>query len=133
MQLVSLQAASGGPIYLMDCGFNYTTYVPLKRTQTKQTTKGSFTQRSVPLFLHGTGTFEWSIEIVTRPVAALMYDLYMANDLYIFDGAFGENYLVDFVEMKPPEVKSGYWGLSGTFRVVCVNIEIYTDFECIEE
>ena len=132
MELITLQSAEGGPIYIMDCGFNYELYIPKKRTSTKQTSKGSFTQRGVPLFLHGTGTFGWSIQITTGPVARIMNDLYKANELLIFDGAYGENYLIDFVELAPPTLIGGYWELSGTFRVVCVNTELDPEFQCYE-
>ena len=123
-------AADADPIY-MPIGFNYKPYVAPKRTKTTQTIKGSFTQRSTPLFNHGTGLISWSVPLTTRNKAQEIINIYKDTSLYLleFYGKWNDEYYVEFVKLE--EITSelgGYVGLSGEFRVDCVISE--TDYTC---
>jgi len=107
------------PAYVLPTGFKYKPYIPKKRVITKMTSKGSFTQRSNPLFLHGEETIEWSIDLVTRPVAKALDDLYNYNGYLEFEGYYNEKYLVEMMEWEPDPI-AGYFAAKGTFRIVCV-------------
>jgi hypothetical protein len=116
-------------VHTMDCGFKYKPYVPKKRSKVVMTSKGSFVQKFLPLFNHGDGTVDWEISTATAPVARTMYNLYNLDDNFTFNGAYGEEYLVEFIEIKPnPE--GGPWSLKGKFRVLCVISELEPDFQC---
>lgn len=117
--MASLQQVPSGPTYTFPCGvLNYDPYVPAKRSITKQTSKGSFTQVSTPLFLHGMQEIDWSIPMTTQQVAFSIRDLYNLNTNFVFKGEYGEEYLVEFKELKLT-AKSGYFELTGKFRVIC--------------
>lgn len=123
-------AADADPIY-MPIGFNYKPYVAPKRTKTTQTIKGSFTQRSVPLFNHGTGLITWTVPLTTRNKAQEIINVYKNTNLYLleFYGKWGDAYYIEFVRLE--EITSelgGYVGLAGDFRVDCVITE--TDYSC---
>ncbi len=123
-------AADADPIY-MPLGFNYVPYVAPKRTKTTQTIKGSFTQRSKPLFNHGQGVIEWQVELTTKTKAQEIIDVYMNDQLYLleFYGKWNDSYYVEFKTLKQETSKlGGYVGLSGTFRVDCVITDI--NFSC---
>ena len=107
-------------VFEFPCGFlNYDPYIPKKRKATKQTCKGSFTQTSKPLFLHGVEEIDWSMNIVTRGIASQLDDLYNADDNYIFEGLYNERYLVDFSDLELIAI-GGYFRVNGKFRVICV-------------
>ncbi len=123
-------AADADPIY-MPIGFNYKPYVAPKRTKTTQTIKGSFTQRSTPLFNHGSGLIEWTVPLTTRNKAQEIINIYKDTNLYLleFYGKWNDDYYIEFVSLE--EITSelgGYVGLSGSFRVACVINE--TDYTC---
>ena len=123
-------AADADPIY-MPLGFNYTPYVPPKRTKTTQTIKGSFTQRSKPLFNHGLGVIEWTVELTTKEKAQEIIDIYTNDALYLleFYGKWNDAYYVEFKTLtETTSGLGGYVGISGTFRVDCVITE--TNFSC---
>lgn len=123
-------AADADPIY-MPIGFNYKPYVAPKRTKTVQTIKGSFTQRSKPLFNHGTGVIEWTVPLTTKDKAQEIINIYNDTSLYLleFYGKWNDAYYIEFktLEQETSEL-GGYVGLSGTFRVDCVIAE--TNFSC---
>ncbi len=123
-------AADADPIY-MPLGFNYVPYVPVKRTKTTQTIKGSFTQRSLPLFNHGNGIISWEVPLTTRQKAQQVIDLYTNVNLYLleFYGKWNDSYYVEFTKLEEKTAQlGGYVGLSGEFRVSCVITE--TNFSC---
>lgn len=121
--------AGGDPVFSFPCGFlNYDPYIPKKRKVTKQTSKGSFTQTAVPLFLYGMDEIDWSMTIVTRGIASQLETLYNSDDNFIFDGLYNERYLVDFIELEMVAI-GGYFRISGKFRVICVLDEKELDCE----
>lgn len=121
MIIPSLKTADGiSIVFNFPCGFlNYDPYIPKKRKATKQTSKGSFTQTSIPLFLHGIEEIEWSMNIVTRGIASQLESLYNQDDNYVFEGLYNERYLVDFSELELIAI-GGYFRVTGKFRVICV-------------
>jgi len=120
-------------IITMDCGFKYTPYIPKKRISSTITAKGSFTQKSIPLFNHGKGYVDWDISSTTAPIARIMYDLYNLDDTFTFTGAYGEEYLVEFSEIQANPA-GGPWAIKGKFRVLCVFSDFEPDFQCpVEE
>lgn len=113
----------------LGCGFSYNPYIPKKRITVKKTQKGSFTQKRLPLFLHGEEYIEWSITLTTSPIAKQLYELYNLEDNFNFKGAYGDEYLVEFSEIttKP---KCGFWEISGKFRVLCLISDFCPDINC---
>ena len=123
-------SVSPSTVTTLSCDFNYKKYIPKKRQVTRMTSKGSFTQKSLPLFLPGMDTIDWSIELTTGVRAQELYDLYLANENYIFNGAYGEELLVDFVDFGSEEL-AGYFKLVGKFRVICVESQVNFGFKCV--
>ena len=118
-----IKTTAAGPNIYMPLGFNYTPYVPPKRTKTTQTIKGSFTQRSKPVFNHGLGVIEWTVD--------LTIDIYTNETLYLleFYGKWNDAYYVEFKTLtETTSGLGGYVGISGTFRVDCVITD--TNFSC---
>jgi hypothetical protein len=110
----------------LPCEFTYTPYVAKKRICVQPTSKGSFVQRSKPLFNHGNQDFSWSIQLTTSTVAKMFYDMYVSGDLFVFTGFWGEEFLVEFIEFeKTPQ--GGFFSLRGKFKVLCVTSEFDPD------
>ena len=103
----------------LGCFFSYQPYIPRKRKKTKQTSKGSFTQYSEPLFLHGLEYIEFSYEGISVEKVNELTELYELNELFTFMGAYNEEYTVDFCEWMP-KAKRGFFTATGKFRIVCV-------------
>ena len=123
-------AAEATPIYL-PIGFNYVPYVAPKRSKTTQTITGSFTQRSLPLFNHGLGVIEWTVELTTREKAQEIINIYMNTSLNLleFYGKWNDAYYIEFKTLvQNTSELGGYVGLSGSFRVDCVITD--TNFSC---
>ena len=103
--------------------FNVTKpYVKKKRKSTKQTSKAFFVQTAVPLFIHGEGGFEWEIQLTTRPVAQLFYDLYCQDVIWRYTGCMGEIFLIEMREdaFQFGKAVCGRYPISGMWNVVCV-------------
>jgi len=118
MEIATLQQA-GQSAVSMPCWFKYTPFVPAKRIKVTQTSTGSFSQKSVPLFLYGNDYLEWEIETITRDFAEQMHQLYVLNETLTFVGVWGDSYLVEFTEFVPTP-KSGLFNLKGKFRIICL-------------
>jgi len=119
--LATLTRKDNNEVFTFPCGvLNYNPYIPRKRTLTKQTAKGSFTQVSTPLFLNGTEVIEWDIPATVQSIAFQLLDLYNLNINFVFKGVWGEEYLVEFIEYKM-ESNSGFFSLIGKFRIICVD------------
>ena len=113
-----------GDFYL-SCWFRYKPIVQKKRIIHKQTVKGSFTQKTYPLFNPGNDFIEWEIEL--HPDAVFVADLkerYDSDELFEFNGIWGEQYIVEFSEFDIPEIIGGKFKIEGKFRIICV----LTDF-----
>ena len=101
--------------------FNYVPYLNAKkRIKVTKTSKGSFSQISLPLFLHGTEYISWEIEVASPEIVEQLNILYVLTEKLTFDGFWNDSYLVEFSEFEVTP-KSGYFQLKGKFRVVCVN------------
>ena len=105
--------------YDLGCFFSYQPYIPKKRKKTKQTSKGSFTQYSVPLFLHGLEFIEFKYEGITSQMVNELTELYSNSENYTFFGSYNEEYLVDFCTWEV-RAKGGFFTAKGQFRVICV-------------
>lgn len=115
----TLTPSSGGDtITLSEC-FNYKLYIPEKRFKVKQTSKGTFTEISVPRILDGTQGIEWTYEIIEGPEATEIETAYKLEDTFIFTGAYGESYLISFDKLDLNHYRGGFKS-SGFFRVLCV-------------
>jgi hypothetical protein len=110
--------ADPGDVINLGCEFNYKPFVPKKRIKVKMTAKGSFTQKSDPLVVYGMDYIEWEIGILTCQRARALYDAYLADDTFTFEGWNNDQYLVEFSELEF-ERSGGYWVASGKFRVLC--------------
>jgi hypothetical protein len=129
MQIATLTPLSTGVPYELNCGFKYVPYIPKKRISVKMTQKGSFTQKLLPIFVHGEEFVDFSIDLVTAPVAKQLLDFYNLDDNFTFNGIWGEQYLVEFSEYKP-EPRRGPWAISGKLRVICVEADLNPAFQC---
>lgn len=120
MALATLTKLDDSEVFTFPCGvLNYSPHISKKRSITKQTAKGSFTQVSAPLFLEGTQTIDWSVRLAIQSVAFKLLDLYNLDGNLLFKGVWGEEYLVEFIEYKM-ESNSGFFDLTGKFRIICV-------------
>lgn len=103
------------------CGYlNYDPFIPKKRSVTKQTSTGSFTQISSPMFLNGQETIDWNVKFASQDLAFRLRDAYNLPEYFAFTGVWGESMFVEFKEFTMTS-KSGFFELNGKFRVICVS------------
>lgn len=123
-----IRSVEVGSIYFanfyLPCWFKYKPIVQKKRIIHKQTVKGSFTQKTYPLFNPGSEFIEWEIEL--HPDANFVADLkerYDSDELFEFNGIWGEQYIVEFSEFNIPEIIAGKFKMEGKFRIICVSAD----------
>lgn len=101
----------------MPCQFKYKPLIPKKRIFYKETAGGLVAQRSsVPIIQVG------QIPFTLNPADSTSFQrlckLYSDDESVVFTGYWGEEYLVDIVELTPT-VTGGYMSLEGILQVVC--------------
>jgi len=107
-----------GNTFELGCFFKYKPYIPKKRKITKKTAKGSFTQTSTPLFVHGTEFIDFSYDLLDADTVRKITEIYNLDENLTFTGHYNDEYLVEFTEWMP-EPKSGYFKATGKFRILC--------------
>lgn len=115
----TLTPTSGGATITLNACFSYKLYVPKKRIRVKQTSKGTFTEYSVPRILDGTEGIEWTYEPILGSEAQVIEAAYKLEDTFTFTGAYGDSYLVSFDRFEMNHFR-GYFKSNGFFRVLCV-------------
>ena len=109
MKIATLQDGAN-PVVEMPCWFKYIPYIPKKRIKVTQTSKGSFSQKSLPLFLPGNEYIDWEIELIDGNFLELLRELYVLTGMLTFVGFYNDEYLVEFSELDVSS-KSGYFSV----------------------
>ena len=126
--IASISSIEDGSDYFDDfylsCWFRYKPIVQKKRIIHKQTLKGSFTQKTYPLFNPGNDFIEWEIELhPDASFVAAIKERYDSDELFRFNGIWGEEYVVEFSEFDVPEIIGGKFKIEGKFRILCISAD----------
>jgi len=104
----------------------YAPFIQDKRYSITPTAAGAVFQEAAAGIIHGDGILEWTMELLCFEELCLMYDLYQRQGPLDFVGQYGEEYVVEFVNMRVSAQGGGNYSINGTFIIRCVTRDICT-------
>jgi hypothetical protein len=102
----------------------YPPFVQEKRYSIVPTITGAIVQQPAAGIIHGDGLLEWTMELLCYEELCTMYYFYGLPGPLDFEGQYGEEYVVDFINMRTTAIGGGKFNINGTFVVRCITTDI---------
>lgn len=103
----------------------YAPFIQEKRYSVTQTAGGAVYQQAYSNgIIQGDGILDWTMELLCKSELCDMYDLYQRPGDLLFEGQYGEKYVVKFLSMRPTAQGGGNFLINGQFLIRCVLADI---------
>lgn len=111
--------------------FSYQPYMPDKEVYYKETATSLVRQYNAYDFLStAKSKIKFELTLCTKPIADIMYTLFIYEGTLLFTGIYGETDLpVDMVKLEV-EMVHGYPKLTGELQILCETTTPTTKFPC---
>ncbi len=111
--------------------FSYQPYMPKKEVYYKETATGLVRQSNAYNFMNtGASKIKWELQLCTKPIADIMYKIYIFEGTLLFTGVYNELDLpVDMTKFEV-EMIHGYPRLTGEMQILCENATPASRFPC---
>lgn len=103
----------------------YPPFVATKRYSITQTAGGAVYQQAWSNgIIQGDGVIDWTMELLCFAELCQIYNIYKRPGPLLFEGQYGEELMVDFVDLRTTAQGGGNYSLNGQFLVRCILADI---------